>query len=83
MAKNFEVKLKRPQVRKLLRGPEVGEDAFERAEAIAKKAGPGMLATRHVGARRARASVITSTDAAKRAEAEDKTLTRAIGMGGY
>ena len=52
-----------------------------KADRIAAAAGPGMLASSRVGKTRARASVITDSFAAKRAEATNRSLTRAVDAG--
>lgn len=56
-------------------------DITTRAQAIADAAGEGMYVLADVKATRAVATVITGTEAAKEAEAEEKALTRAIDAG--
>lgn len=73
--------LNRRGVRQLLRSPEVLADLKHRAEQIAAAAGPGMEASAMVGKGRARASVITATSEARKAEATRRALTRAIDAG--
>lgn len=68
-------------VRALLRHPNVRADLERRARAIAAVAGDGMEATAVAGRTRARASVITATPDAMRAEARDRRLTRSIDAG--
>lgn len=68
-------------IRALLKSPEVQADLGRRAGAIAAAAGPGHDVDVRVGATRARASVRTGTAAAKRAEAQERALTRAIDAG--
>lgn len=65
----------------LLRHPGIEADIRQRAEAIAEAAGEGVDAVVVQGRDRVRAVVQTNTPEAKRAEAEDKTLTSAIGAG--
>jgi hypothetical protein len=52
-----------------------------KAERIAAAAGEGMEASVRVGKTRARASVITATSHARKAEAVDRALTKAIDAG--
>lgn len=73
--------LNRKGIRKLLRSSEVLRDMRRRAEAIAQRAGDGMVASAMVGTGRARASVITATAKAREAEAKHRALTRAIDAG--
>lgn len=67
--------------RKLRQLAAVQADLAERAKRIAAAAGPGMEASSQQGKTRARASVITATHEARRAEAESRALTRAIDAG--
>jgi hypothetical protein len=76
-----KVKLNQAGVRKLLQSHEVQADLGRRARAIARSAGPGMEVDESVGANRARASVVTATFEARRAEATSRKLTRAIDAG--
>ncbi len=69
------------EVGKLLKSPEVQRDLARRARNIAAAAGPGFLASVVVGKHRARASVITATQAARTAEARNRALTKAIDRG--
>jgi hypothetical protein len=87
MAKT-KIKLNSSEIRKLLQGKSqysgVREDLERRARAIAAAAGgseAGFEVGTNVGPNRARASVVTTTAEAMRAEAEDRTLTRAIDAG--
>ena len=59
----------------------VKNDLKKRADRIAAAAGDGMESSVVIGRTRARASVITATHAARRAEARDASLTRAIDAG--
>lgn len=65
----------------LLKSPGVQADLRRRGARIAARAGSGMEVESSVGANRARVSVRTATPAARRAEAEDRALTRAIDAG--
>ena len=64
-----------------LKDPKVIADLLARAERIAAAAGPGMKAESMIGRSRARASVITDTPEAMRAEATNRTLTKALSAG--
>ena len=66
---------------KIIKGREVEAMVLAKAKQIAKAAGPGMVASSTIGARRARASVITATYEAQRAEATNRALTRALAAG--
>lgn len=81
MARRGRIVLNRKGMRALLRSPEVLADLKRRAEAIAARAGDGMEPSAMVGKNRARASVITATHSARRAEATSRALTRAIDAG--
>ena len=68
-------------VRKILRSREVQNDLDKRAKAIARQAGDGFMASSMKGRNRARASVITDSYDARKAEADDRALTRSIDAG--
>lgn len=76
-----KVELNSKQVRAALKNPAVQAELMRRAERIAAAAGPGFKATALHGTNRARASVITDTNAARRAEAKNGVLTRALEAG--
>jgi hypothetical protein len=63
------------------KSPEVQADLRARAERIAATAGDGNEVNTQVGAHRARASVRTETYEARKAEATDKSLTKALDAG--
>lgn len=66
----------------LLQSPAMRADLKRRADRIAAAAGPGMVAEEvRLTSTRARVSVKTETFDAKRAEATDRALTRAIDAG--
>jgi hypothetical protein len=67
--------------RELLRSPEVAAELERRAQLIAAAAGPGFEVDARLGANRARASVRAATLEARKAEAEERTLTRALEAG--
>lgn len=79
MAK-VKVELNSRGVRQLLNDAGVAADLRRRAERIAAAAGDGMLVDTSSGTR-ARAVVITGTADAKKAEATDRRLTRALDAG--
>lgn len=68
-------------IQSLLKSPEVEALLRAKAERIAAAAGEGMEAASRVGRTRARASVITATRAARKAEAENRSLTKALDAG--
>jgi len=80
MAK-IRIELNRDGVRQLLQSPEVLGDLKRRAQRIAVVAGPGFEVRAGNGPNRARASVGTTDHASRRAEAENRALTRAIDAG--
>lgn len=67
--------------RELRQLPSVRADLERRAKAIAAAAGPGNEVSSMIGATRARASVVTATTEARRAEATTRALTRALEAG--
>lgn len=69
------------QVRAVLRSREVELNLLARAQRVAAAAGPGFKAESSVGKNRARASVFPTTSAAKRAEAKDGALSKALDAG--
>lgn len=78
---DVKIELNSDGVRALLRSPGVQADLDARARRISAAAGPGMLPTVEAGKTRARASVITASDEARRAEATGRALTRAVDAG--
>lgn len=78
---NVRIVVNRKTVAELLKSPAVKADLERRAQAIATAAGDGMEVDSEVGPNRARASVRTATYAARRAEAKDRALTKALGAG--
>lgn len=74
-------KLNGKNLRDLLKSEAMQANLKERAHRIAAAGGEGMEASVRVGRNRARASVITATPEARRAEAIDRKLTRAIDAG--
>lgn len=68
-------------IQALLKSPEVEALLKAKAGRIAAAAGEGMEATSRVGRTRARASVVTATREARKAEAVDRALTKAIDAG--
>lgn len=76
-----KIKLNLEGFRKLRTSKKVIEDLERRGRNVAAAAGPGMEASTYVGRNRARVSVIANTPAAKRREAKDRALTRALDAG--
>lgn len=68
-------------VAELLKSAAVRADLEGRARAIASAAGEGFEADSEVGSKRARASVRTTDFASRKAEAQDRALTRAVDAG--
>ena len=68
-------------IQDILRSSPVQSFLKAKADRIAAAAGKGMRASSYVGRTRARASVITATGGARRAEATDRSLTKAIDAG--
>lgn len=81
MAANIIVELNRAGVRDLLRSEEVRAELERRARAIASAAGEGFEVETFKGRNRYRVQVRTATELARRAEATDRTLTRALDAG--
>lgn len=81
MAEKIRIEVNSAGVQALLKSDEVQALLKAKADRIAAAAGEGMEATSHVGRTRARASVITATRAARKAEAVDRALTKAIDAG--
>lgn len=81
MASKVRIEMNPAGFQEILKSAGVQADLERRAEAIANAAGDGMDVDVRVGRTRARASVRTGTPEAMRAEARDKTLTRAIDAG--
>lgn len=81
MASSLRIELNKAGVRALLVSPEIQADLKTRADRIAQAAGEGFEAEVGTGANRARAIVRTATFEARRAEARDRVLTRALDAG--
>lgn len=72
------VVLNRQAVRQLLRSTDVLADLERRGRQVAAAAGPGHEVQPYIGRNRARVTVRTATDDARRAEATGRRLTAAI-----
>lgn len=84
MATKMRIELNRDGIRKLLKSQVVHDELMRRAEAIATAAGgeaAGFVAADSVSPDRAAVQVKTTTLEARRREARDRTLTRAIFAG--
>lgn len=75
------IRLNSAGVRELLRSEAVRADLARRAALIAAAAGEGFEASSSIGGARARARVHTATFAARKAEAHERALTRALDAG--
>lgn len=75
------IELDQDGIKAFLRSAEVAADIQRRCDAIAAAAGEGMQAEVYQGRDRVRGRVWTGTYAAKRAEANDRALTRALDAG--
>ena len=76
-----EIELNRAAVGRLLKSPEIQRELLKRAERMADQAGPGFVADVQVGRTRARAMVKSTDYESMKAEATDRSLTRAIDAG--
>lgn len=81
MAEKIRIEINSAGIQALLKSEEVQSLLMAKAQRIAAAAGEGMEASSMVGKTRARASVITATRAARKAEAVDRSLTKAIDAG--
>lgn len=79
--RSVRIELNDAGIKALLRSAEVGDEIKRRADNIARAAGPGMHSETYQGRDRVRARVWTGTYAARKAEAEDRALTRALDAG--
>lgn len=79
--KSVRIKLNSQGAREILSSGSVSDDLTSRAQSIAAAAGPGMEVTTTRNRDRAVVFVKTATTEARRAEAEDRALTRAIDAG--
>lgn len=78
---DVRIELNRAAVTALLKSVEVQGELAARARRIAAAAGDGMVVETRVGRTRARATVVTATPAARRAEAHGRRLSAALGAG--
>jgi hypothetical protein len=77
----LDMKLNSREIDNFLKSPAVQRRLLQAAQRIAAAAGPGMEASVEVGRTRARASVITATYEARRAQATRLALIRALDAG--
>ena len=68
-------------IEQLMSSPEMARELKRRADAIARAAGPGNRVEVKQGRDRQFATVWTATNDARKAEANDRALTRAIDAG--
>jgi CRISPR/Cas system-associated endoribonuclease Cas2 len=76
-----DVRVDRSAFRRILTSPGVEAELRRRAERIAERAGDGFEVFSTQGRRRARAAVVAVSVRAKRGEAKDGRLSRALGAG--
>lgn len=83
MAGTVRIEMNPAGIGALLKDDGIAADILARATSIAEAAGGGedFVPSVYIGRTRARASVITATQAAREAEATDLVLTRAIDAG--
>lgn len=81
MAEKIRVEINPAGIQALLKSDEVQAFLKAKADRIAAAAGEGMEASSRIGRTRARASVVTATRAARKAEAVGRALTKAIDAG--
>lgn len=81
MAGSIRIVVNPEGVKALLKSQEVQNMLQQRVNKIAAAAGPGMQASVRVGRTRARGSVITATQEAREAEANDRMLTKSLDAG--
>lgn len=79
---DIDIKVNGRAMEQLLKSGEMQAELRSHAERIASAAGPGHRVESEVGHSRARAAVITDTFGAMHREATQRTLTRAVGVGG-
>lgn len=77
----FRVEINRAGVAGLLRDKGVADDLAARGRRIATRAGDGFESSVWQGRDRVRATIRTATPAARRAEAENRALSRALAAG--
>ena len=81
MAEQIRIEVNSAGIQAILKSEEVQSLLEAKAQRIAAAAGDGFEVSSRIGATRARASVITATRAARKAEAVDRVLTSAIDAG--
>lgn len=81
MAAKVKLEMNSQGVGELLKSAEVQAELKRRADRIAAAAGPGHEVDVRVGRTRARASVVTATREARKAEAESRRLTSSLDAG--
>lgn len=79
MAMRVRIKMNSKGAREILKSKGVGADLLARGYRVQGAAGPGKyIVSIHYGRNRARVSVITADNDARKAEAESRALTRAL-----
>lgn len=78
MAQSIRLEMNYAEMRRIMKSPGVMADLMRRGNAVRAAAGSGFMVSSRIGSTRARVSVITANDRGRRAEAENRTLTRAL-----
>lgn len=78
MPARIRLEMNREEMVRIMQSPGVQNELMARGRRAAAAAGWGHMVTVRVGKTRARVSVITATDAARRREATSRSLTRAL-----
>lgn len=78
MAAGVKLVMNYAGMKAIMKSPGVLADLMRRGNAVRAAAGHGHMVTSRIGQTRARVSVITGTEGARRREAETRNLTRAL-----
>lgn len=78
MARGVRLEMNYEGMIQIMKSAPVMNELLRRANLVQAAAGPGHMVTSRVGATRARVSVITASEGARRREAADRSLTRAL-----
>jgi hypothetical protein len=78
MAKVISIQMNYKGMKQIMKSAPVLADLLRRGRAVQAAAGSGFMVTHRIGSSRARVSVITSNDRGRRAEATNRSLTRAL-----
>lgn len=78
MAAGIRLEMNVPEMIRIMQSQPVQNELLARGRRAAAAAGHGHMVTVRVGRTRARVSVITATEGARRREATERSLTRAL-----